>query len=363
MSIPPATHTPRKAAYWHVVEGSILCDLCPRRCHIKEGNLGFCGTRRNVAGGLEALNYGKVAVSALDPIEKKPIFHFHPGAQVYSVGTFGCNLDCGNCQNSTLARSGGEVPYGYFTPEEAAITALEKGADGVAFTYNEPTVWAEYIMDVAPELRKRGLSTVLNTNGYIEPWAAEDLYDLVDAANIDVKGFTEHFYHSNCGGRLEEVLETCTIARDAETHVELTYLLIPGRNDTLREIKAFCRWVEEEMGDDTPVHFFRFRPSYRLSDLPEQTMERMEEALRVAQGEGLRFVYLAGVVGTPRQNTYCPECGELLVERGSVEPSEATLFMQEKVSRFCPSYAEVRMHFDGKRCPKCSETIPFVLKP
>ena len=353
---------PHQAAFWHPEGDALRCDLCPRRCVIKPGSTGFCGTRRNVQGTMFAINYGKVCVSAVDPIEKKPIFHFHPGSRIYSLGTFGCNLDCGNCQNFVLARSKeGESPCTFTSPEEVASAAKEKGVAGVAWTFNEPTVWIEFIMDTARLLRKQGMFSILNTNGYIESWAAEDFYDLADAANIDVKGFTESFYKSKCNGKLEPILEACLIAKDAGVHVELTNLLIPGLNDSAAEMKRLFDWVAQEMGEDTPMHLFRFMPYHRFSDLPEESMEKMEEAYRIAKESGLRYIYFAGVRGHPKQNTYCPNCGQLLINRSSQEATESTFVRQEKMSRFCPTYTQVQVHLQGGRCPKCAKKIPVVL--
>lgn len=352
-----------RAAYWHT-EGAVLrCDLCPHRCLIGPDEIGFCGTRSNLKGEMIALNYGKVCVSATDPIEKKPLYHFRPGSKLYSLGTFGCNLDCGNCQNSTLARLPADrAPYVVMKPEEVVNAAIARGAKGVAFTYNEPTVWIEFIMDVAALLRQAGLFTVLNTNGFIESWAADDLYDMVEAANIDVKGMSDKFYAKQCRGKLGPVLETCAAARLAGVHVELTYLLIPGLNDSAEEVGKFASFVVRELGEDVPVHLYRFQPSYRMSDLPPEDMKVVDRSYGIAKAKGLEYVYVGGVAGDSRQDTHCPSCGALLVKRSSKEPIEPTFVLGERISRYCPTYSEVALFLKEGRCPGCGRTIPIALE-
>jgi len=351
------------AAYWHL-EGALLrCDLCPQRCLVGPDEIGFCGTRSNIAGGMIALNYGKVCVSATDPIEKKPIFHYRPGSKLYSIGTFGCNLDCGNCQNSTLARlQASRAPYVMMEPEEVVSAAVASGAKGVAFTYNEPTVWIEFILDVAALLRQAGLFTVLNTNGFIESWVADDLYDMVEVANIDVKGMSDRFYVKNCKGRLGPVLENCFAARLAGVHVELTYLLIPGLNDSAEEVGKFASWVVRELGDDVPVHLYRFQPSYKMSNLPPEEMKVVDRSYGIAKAKRLEYVYVGGVAGDIRQDTYCPSCGALLVKRSSKEPIEPTFVLGERISRYCPTYSEVAVFLKEGLCPGCGRKASIVLE-
>lgn len=360
MTSSPQEYLQRKASYWHPEGEHLLCDLCPRRCRIPDSQTGFCGTRTNVQGQMIANNYGKVCASTVDPIEKKPIYHYSPGARLLSLGTFGCNLDCGYCQNNVLARAKeGEAPYLRMTAPEVVQAAKEKEVQGVAWTFNEPNVWFEFIMDTAEELHRAGLFSLLNTNGYIEPWAAEDLYEVTDVANIDIKGFTDKFYRSQCGGGLEEVLETCQIALEAGTHLELTYLLVPGMNDSAKEVTKFAAWVADELGVDIPVHLFRFSPFHRMAQLPEESMDRMEEAYEAAMKEGLEYVYFGGVPGHLHQSTLCPRCGELLIGRSAKEATEEVIVRQEKLSRFCPTYAHVSLRLEHGKCPKCGLRIPI----
>ncbi|HPP45615.1 MAG TPA: AmmeMemoRadiSam system radical SAM enzyme, partial [Methanomassiliicoccaceae archaeon] len=220
----------RTASWWHIEANRVRCDLCPHRCSLPDGSAGPCGVRRSEGGKLIASSHGKVCVRSLDPIEKKPLFHYRPGTLVHSFGTFGCNLDCDNCQNHDLvrARSGGSS----ITPRDASAEASDMGAHGIAFTFNEPVTWYEFVLDASTEARSLGLYTVLNTNGYIMPEPAKELFRHTDAMNVDIKAFDEDVYRSTCGGSLRPVLDACLLARSMGVHVELTYLLVPGVNDS-----------------------------------------------------------------------------------------------------------------------------------
>ncbi len=346
-----------------VTEGEgIRCKLCPHFCYLESDQMGRCKGRRNDQGRMILLNYGRVCVSALDPIEKKPIFHFFPGSKVLSLGTFGCNLSCRNCQNAVLIKAGpSDLPFKEMTPEEVVQQATDDGAEGIAFTFNEPSIWFEFVLDVAEEAKGRGLFVVLNTNGYIQREMLQILLDQVQSMNIDVKAFNESFYRSNCSGHLQPVLESCLVAKREGVEVELTYLLIPGLNDSREELERFCDWVIKELGIDTPVHFFRFSPSYELQEIPEQSMEKMNEAFDIAFKKGIRFVYFGGVAGSDRQNTYCPSCGTLLVQRNSVKVSDKICFKGSEVSRFCPTFMPVKVMIDNEKCPLCGLTLPNFL--
>jgi pyruvate formate lyase activating enzyme len=349
-----------KAAWWHREGDQVKCDLCPHRCAIGPGRRGRCGARKNIGGELVSLTYGRVCVSTVDPIEKKPIFHYRPGTRVLSLGTFGCNLLCRFCQNAVLACATGDLPATDMEPREVVDLALKKGVQGIAWTFNEPIVWAEFIIETAEHARARGLYTLLNTNGFILPRAAEELLDIVDVANIDVKGFSERFYHDVCGGTLHDVLDTCTLACRKGVHLELTNLLVPSLNDSASEIKAFSRWVVGNLGPDTPIFFFRFHPAHELSDLPEQSMEKMEEARSIATEAGARYVYFGGIVGEV-QDTRCPSCGLLVVERRSVRPTDRICLQDREVSRFCPTFADVKVNLEKPRCPRCEFGIAIDL--
>ena len=349
-----------EARWWHGEDEGVECDLCPHRCAIEDGEVGRCGARQNVRGVLISKTYGRVCVRSVDHIEKKPIFHYRPGSRLLSVGTFGCNLSCRYCQNAILARSSGEVPGRDLGPRGVVDLAVREGADGIAWTFNEPTVWSEFIIDTAQLARERSLYTMVNTNGYIQPAAANDLFEEVDVANIDVKGFSDPFYRKVCGGSLQEVLDTCVLARRKGVHVELTYLLVPGLNDSADEVRRFVEWVVRDMGPDTPVFLYRFHPSSELSDLPEQSMEVMARSRDVAKAGGLRYVYFGGVTGEGGQDTMCPACGFLVVERRSKRPAERVCLKGCEVSRFCPTF-DVKVNIAGPSCPRCSSPLPIVL--
>ncbi|HUV25337.1 MAG TPA: AmmeMemoRadiSam system radical SAM enzyme [Methanomassiliicoccales archaeon] len=349
------------ARWWSKEDESVRCELCPHRCLLAEGKTGICRTRRNLGNELKSLSYGHVCASTADPIEKKPIFHFRPGSRLFSLGTFGCNLRCDNCQNYVVAwANDGELPCEIMRPEDVVRSAREKGVEGIAWTYNEPIVWLEFILDTASLAKEKGFYIMLNTNGFISEKALNDALPLVDVMNIDVKAFSEAFYKKNCGGHLDDVLRTCRMARAAGIHVELTYLLIPGMNDSKEEVDSFFRWVVETMGPSTPVHLYRFLPSHRLAHLPAQTMERIEQAYTDAKEAGILYPYVGGVVGDRRQSTFCPKCGELLIDRRSEEVTEKIVVKTDEVSRFCPTYPDVKVLLEGRQCPKCGFDISII---
>ncbi len=326
--------------------GRVRCLACPRRCVLPPGGRGFCGTKVNVGGRLCELNYSKVSSVAMDPIEKKPLFHFMPGSWAYSVGTVGCNLACRHCQNWEISQPG--VPPERFpwlrdlTPEEAVEQAVELGASSVAYTYNEPTVVSmEWVVDTARLAREAGLKNVSVTNGYWSPEAVDRLAPLLDAANVDVKAFSDEFYGKVAAApSMRPVLDTVVSLVDRGVHVELTYLVIPGLNDGEEEIRAFSRWVADEVGDDTPVHFSRFHPEFKMRGVPPTPAETLEMAHEVARSEGLNFVYLGNVPGDPRESTYCPSCGTPLIRRFGFDVLDCRL--------------------SGGRCPSCGREIPIV---
>ena len=347
------------ARWWRQERDAIQCRLCPHRCLVQEGTTGFCNARANDHGRLVSLVYGRVCVSAVDPIEKKPIFHFHPGAKLYSIGTFGCNLDCSFCQNSMLARAGiSELPSKYTSPEDLVQFALNKEVDGIGWTFNEPTVWSEYIIDVSKLAHVQGLFSLLNTNGYIEPEAAEDLLENIDAVKVDIKGFGETIYNELCHGKLAPVLQTCIMVKEKGIHLELAYPLIPSKTDDPGILTRFAEWVIEELGRDTPVHLFRFQPSYRLTQIDSPTLSMLYESRRLLHDAGLRFIYLGGVTGED-QNTYCPSCGKAVVVRRSEEVSEKMFIKKEQVSRFCPTFSKVEKRMSNGRCKYCGESLPI----
>lgn len=312
----------------------LKCLLCPHHCRLREGQTGLCRVRINQGGKLITLNYGEIASLAMDPIEKKPLFHFHPGSLILSTGTFGCNLACAFCQNYSLAHEKPETRF--IGPTVLADIAREvepRGSVGVAFTYNEPSIWYEYVREAAEEIKARGLQVVLVSNGYIEAQPLQEILPLVDAINIDVKGFTDNFYKQHCHGRLQAVLDTVERAA-AATHVEVTTLLIPGENDIPQEIRDLARWLAS-IDPHIPLHMSRYHPAYKFKQTatPVETLQRARELAR----EHLHFVYLGNIPGE-ENNTCCLNCGEVLIKRTVYDVKVVGL--QEGHCRYCGNKIE-----------------------
>ena len=278
---------------------------------------------------------------------------------MYSIGTFGCNLDCGFCQNSMLARAGiSDLPSKYTSPEDLVHFAVEKGVDGIGWTFNEPVVWSEYIIDVSKLAHDQGLFSLLNTNGYIELEAAEDLLENIDAVKVDIKGFDETIYDELCQAKLAPVLRTCAMVRDKGKHIELAYPVIPSKTDDPAILTKFANWVMEELGRDTPVHLFRFQPSYRMNLIESPTLQKLYECKKLLLERGLRYIYLGGVTGED-QNTYCPSCGKVVIVRRSEEVTEKVFIKKEQVSRFCPTFIQIENRVSNGRCKYCGESLPI----
>jgi pyruvate formate lyase activating enzyme len=270
-----------------------------------------------MAGKLYALGYGIYPAIHMDPIEKKPLNHFLPGSNVLSVGSVGCNLTCRMCQNWSLSRGSPDLRDRPIEGKDLLALVSSNGSPSVAFTYNEPTINEEFLMDTLPILQEKRIRTILVTNGYLnpDPWA--EVMGNTDAANIDVKGFTERFYKDIAGGRLAPVLDNVRTAHEAGVHIELTYLVIPTENDSMEELGSFCKWVSKELSGDVPLHFTRFHPDHRLTHLPSTPISTLEMAKRIAIDMGLNYVYIGNVHGTGYNDTLCPGCGsEIIARRG-----------------------------------------------
>lgn len=294
----------------------VFCRLCPRMCTIRPGRKGFCRTRENRGGVLYALNYGKCTAASLDPVEKKPLYHFYPGSLIYSLGTFGCNLHCGFCQNWEIAH--GEPREMEITPEEAvreAVRYRERGYRniGIAFTYSEPLVWYEFVYDTARLAKKRGLKNVLVTNGYVQEEPLRAILPFIDAMNIDVKGFTEDYYHRVCAGRLEPVRRAVEISF-RRCHVELTTLLVTGLNDSEEEIGRLAEWVAG-LDENIPLHISRYFPNYRM-ELPPTPLESLRRAAQTAKRK-LNYVYVGNAPQLNMEDTFCPQCGQKVIGRNA----------------------------------------------
>jgi len=322
-------------------EGAVRCSLCPHGCLIKPGKTGICRVRENREGELYALTYGRVSAEAVDPIEKKPLYHFLPGTLSYSLGSVGCNFHCAHCQNWHISMADTEMPgLRDLSPEEGVRRARQAGCASISWTYNEPTIWYEYTLDMGNLARKEGLATVYVTNGYITEEALRELSPMLRAYRVDIKAFSEDFYRKVCGARLQPVLDSAVLARELGMHVEVVTLVIPGQNDSPQETGALIRWIRDNLGEDTPVHFTRFHPDHRMRDRGATPVAVLERIYRQAREEGLRFPYLGNVSPHPWESTYCPSCGALCIERYGY-----SVFFRE---------------LSGESCSRCGERIPYV---
>ncbi len=285
-----------KARFWHTdAAGVIECGLCPRRCRLEDGGRGFCRVRRRDGDELVSDSYGRVCAVAVDPIEKKPLRHFMPGSRVFSIGTVGCNLGCKFCQNYTLSR--GEPGAGdYLSPQQVVALAQGNGCASVAFTYNDPIVFCEYAIDCADVCHAAGLKTVAVTNGWMEAEAARQLFAVMDAANVDLKAFSDDFYRRLCGGSLQPVLDNLVaVRRSGRTWLECTTLLIPGYNDSSAELEAMTRWIVANLGSDVPWHFSAYHPVPAWSEALATPLESLLRAQRIGQKNGMQHIYLGNV--------------------------------------------------------------------
>jgi pyruvate formate lyase activating enzyme len=301
----------REALYYEkLADGKVRCVLCPHTCGITAGKRGKCNLRENWDGKLMALSYGRTVTTNVDPIEKKPLYHFMPGSLILSIGPNGCTLACQNCQNWGISQE--PAPTRYISPEELVELATRGGSIGVAFTYTEPLLWFEYLKDVAPMLRERGLKSVLVTNGFLSEEPAREITPLVDGFNVDLKSMRDDFYKQYCDGRAEPVKRFIEIAARS-SHVEITNLLIPGLNDSPTELEALTDWIAG-ISADIPVHFSRFFPQYRMQDRPPTSRRVLETAYTIAK-QKLNYVYIGNIFIEGTEDTYCPSCGEPVIRR------------------------------------------------
>lgn len=326
----------KKEALFYTTDenGKILCTLCPQSCHIKEGGIGFCNARKVENGVLYTLNYGNISSASMDPIEKKPLYHFRPGKYIFSVGSFGCNFRCGFCQNYSISQDKPNTQY--LSPEELTNLALKHENNvGIAFTYNEPSIWYEYIKDVCEQSKDKNIDLVLVSNGYISKEPLETLFPYIKAANIDLKAFGNKFYREVCGGDVSVVKNNIEKIHD-KCHLEITTLLIEGYNDSDEEVSSLCKWISN-LNPNIPLHLSRYFPTYKF-DAPATSLDRMSACKDIAK-EYLNYVYVGNVNNADR-NTYCPECGEILVNRSGFD-------------------TEVLLN--SKNCPSCGYEINIIL--
>ena len=334
IAAPPPSHHP--ARWWLMQpDGRIECRLCPRACKLQDGQHGFCFVRRRVGERLELTTYGRSSGFCVDPIEKKPLNHFFPGTSVLSFGTAGCNLGCRFCQNWDISKARefdrlGEAA----SPGQIAATATRLGCRSVAFTYNDPVIFAEYAIDAAHACRAVGVKTVAVTAGYVGTEARPEFFQAMDAANVDLKAFSESFYHRLCFSQLAPVLETLVyLHRETSVWLEVTTLLIPGENDSVAELDRATDWFAAQLGPDVPWHFTAFHPDFKMHATPPTPRRSLERAREIAREKGLRHVYTGNIRDRVGASTWCPACGELLIERDG--------------------YDITHYHLEGNRCRTC----------
>jgi len=327
--------------YDRLPDREIKCRLCPRFCQLGDKERGFCGVRENQNGKYYTMVYGQIASYNLDPIEKKPLFHFLPGAMAFSLATAGCNVACKFCQNWEISQMRPEqVQSRYLPPEAVAETAAHYNCPIVAYTYSEPVIFYEFMYDTSLEARKKGLHNAVITNGFINPEPLAELIKVVEAIKIDLKAFNQDFYTNYVRGQLQPVLDSIKQIASSKVWLEIVYLVIPTLNDKPEEIRQMARWLKTEIGPDYPLHFSRFQPMYLIKNLPPTPISTLERLRDIALEEGLHYVYLGNVPGHPGENTYCPNCGQVVIERYG--------------------YTIKKNSLSGNKCRHCHQTIPGV---
>jgi pyruvate formate lyase activating enzyme len=350
--------------YWHALDdGRIQCDLCPRDCRLHEGQRGACFVRQRVGDAMLLTTYGRSSGFCIDPVEKKPLNQFYPGSSVFSFGTAGCNLACKFCQNWDISKSREmDTLMDQASPETIARTAQSLGCKSVAFTYNDPVIFAEYAMDTADACHALGIDAIAVTAGYIGVDARRDFYAKMDAANVDLKGFTDEFYVKLCGARLQPVLDTLVyLVHETKVWTEITTLLIPGKNDSDAELEAEAKWIMRELGPDVPLHFTAFHPDYKMTDIVPTPASTLTRARRIARNEGLRYVYTGNVHDRDGGTTFCPACAEPVIVRDWYEILDYALTPEGRCTH-CGAelpgrYARFDRQFGRRRIPVRVATV------
>jgi pyruvate formate lyase activating enzyme len=331
-----------EARFYEKLPGKrIQCKLCPRGCMVGDGGRGHCRVRENRGGKYYSLVHSRVCAAHVDPVEKKPFFHFYPGVLAFSIATAGCNVNCKFCQNWEISQAKPEdLPAACLPPADVAATAKRNQCAAVAFTYSEPTVFNEYVTDTADAVREQGLKSIVVSNGFIQQEPLKKLCRHVDAIKIDLKAFSSSYYRDVVNGELQPILDTLVTIRKQQRWLEIVHLVVPTLNDRDAEFRELARWVKSNLGPEVPIHFTRFRPLYLLKNLPPTPVETLERAKAIADTEGLRYVYIGNVPGHPAENTYCPKCKRLLIERAG--------------------FTVTQMHVRKGKCEYCQHPIPGV---
>ncbi len=331
----------KEAMFQEETARGIMCRICPNECVLKEGELSKCNNRKVIKSKLYTLAYGNPCSANVDPIEKKPLFHFLPGTRAFSIATAGCNLVCLNCQNWTISQISPEKSRNFdLMPEKVVAECVSKGCESIAYTYSEPTTFYEYVYETATIARKSGIRNVVKSNGYIYPEPLKKLCSVIDAANIDLKAFSESTYLKLSGGKLQPVLDSLKVYRDTGVWLEITNLIVPTWTDNSEEIRKMCRWLSDNGFRDTPLHFSRFYPTYKLEQLPPTPVDILNNASQIAKEEGMNYVYTGNAPGNEVSDTKCPSCKSTLVGRQGYRITANNLK-------------------DGK-CSKCGNTIKGV---
>jgi pyruvate formate lyase activating enzyme len=319
----------------------IRCDLCPRECVVSDGGRGYCEVRENRDGKYYSLVYGNPVTWHVDPIEKKPFFHVLPASGSFSIATVGCNFDCKFCQNYEISQAKPDDVASFDIPPELLVAAVKRtDCKSIASTYVEPTIFYEYMYDIGVLVKEEGILNVCHSNGYIKQEPLKALCKVLDAACIDLKGFTEDYYRNLTEGTLQPVLETLKTLRREGVHVEIVNLVVPTKNDNMDEIRQMCLWIKEELGAETPLHFSRFYPMYKLRNLPPTPVPTLEDARKVALSVGLQYVYIGNVPGHEGENTYCPQCEKLVIQR--------------------LGYRILQKNLNGGKCQYCGHSLPGI---
>jgi pyruvate formate lyase activating enzyme len=332
----------KEAILYDKIGKSLNCKVCERRCIVSDGKKGFCNMRENIDGKFYTLNYAAASSVAVDPIEKKPLFHFYPGSTVLSLGSVGCNFRCKYCQNWNISQAElEEISLREIMPEDAVRLAKEYKCKSIAWTYNEPTMWLEYTIDSAKLAKKNDLKSVYVTNGYMTEESLEMIGPFLDAANVDLKGMSEQFYKELCDARMQPVLDNIKRIYDKKIHMEITNLMIPGYNDSKENIQSLVKFMVDEIGVEVPLHFTRFFPYYEMKDVPPTAVADLEKAYTIAKDAGMKYVYIGNVHSGKGENTYCYSCGEALVERDGYQ------IMADSLKK-------------DRKCPKCGTGIDII---